>query len=50
VAKEGQKVVELATATIKDFTEAYDLSVLNPLLLGGIFLGAMMAFVFSSCR
>lgn len=48
VAEKGQRVVELTTASIKDFTEAYDLSVLNPMLLGGIFLGAMMAFVFSA--
>ncbi len=46
VAREGQKVVELATANIRDFSLAYDLSVFNPLLLGGIFVGAMMAFVF----
>ena len=46
VAREGQKVVELATANIRDFSLAYDLSVFNPLLLGGIFIGAMMAFVF----
>ena len=46
VAQEGQKVVELATASIQDFTQAYNLSVFNPLLLGGIFIGAMMAFVF----
>jgi K(+)-stimulated pyrophosphate-energized sodium pump len=48
VAEQGQKVVQLTAATIKDFTEAYDLTVFNPLLLGGIFLGAMMAFVFSA--
>ncbi len=48
VAQEGQKVVELATATIRDFAQAYDLSVFNPTLLGGIFIGAMMAFVFSA--
>lgn len=46
VAQEGQRVVELASATIRDFTQAYDLSVFNPMLLGGIFVGAMMAFVF----
>jgi K(+)-stimulated pyrophosphate-energized sodium pump len=46
VAQDGQRVVELASATIRDFTQAYDLSVFNPLLLGGIFVGAMMAFVF----
>src|SRR5674476_919315 len=31
-----------------DFVNAYNLSVLNPLLLGGIFIGAMMAFLFSA--
>jgi K(+)-stimulated pyrophosphate-energized sodium pump len=48
VAQEGQRVVSLATANIKDFTEAYDLTLFNPMLLGGIFLGAMMAFLFSA--
>jgi len=43
---EGQKAVGLASATIKDFIAAYDLSIFNPLLIGGLFLGAMMAFVF----
>ena len=33
-------------ATIKDLIAAYDLSVMNPLLLCGMFLGGMMAFVF----
>ncbi len=44
--QEGQEAINLATATIRDFSQAYDLSVFNPLLLAGIFLGAMMAFVF----
>ncbi|PKP52450.1 MAG: sodium-translocating pyrophosphatase [Bacteroidetes bacterium HGW-Bacteroidetes-1] len=48
VAEQGQKVVMLTAATITDFTDAYDLTIFNPLLLGGIFLGAMMAFVFSA--
>jgi K(+)-stimulated pyrophosphate-energized sodium pump len=43
---EGQKAVHVATAGIKDFVDAYDLSIFNPLLLGGMFIGAMMAFVF----
>ncbi len=43
---EGQKAVNIAGATIKDFVEAYNLSIFNPLLLGGLFIGAMMAFVF----
>jgi K(+)-stimulated pyrophosphate-energized sodium pump len=48
VAQEGQRVVELAVASIKDFSEAYNLTLFNPILLGGIFLGGMMAFVFSA--
>lgn len=48
VASEGQHVVMLTAATIKDFSEAYDLTIFNPMLLSGIFLGAMMAFVFSA--
>ncbi|MBR5624307.1 sodium-translocating pyrophosphatase [bacterium] len=31
---------------MKDFVTMYDLSLLNPLLLCGLFIGAMMAFVF----
>ncbi|MFC2137307.1 sodium-translocating pyrophosphatase [Bacteroidota bacterium] len=48
IAENGQKVINVATASIKDFAEAYDLSIFNPLLLVGIFLGAMMAFLFSA--
>ncbi len=48
IAEEGQRVVLVTTASIKDFTEAYDLTVFNPMLLGGIFIGAMMAFLFSA--
>lgn len=45
---EGQTAVALSTATIKDFVAAYDLSLFNPILLGGVFIGAMMAFLFSA--
>ncbi len=45
---EGLSAVNISTAGIKDFVNAYDLSVFNPLLLGGIFIGAMMAFLFSA--
>ena len=38
--------VEIATAGMYDFAKAYDLTVMNPQLLCGIFIGAMMAFVF----
>ncbi len=48
IAAEGQRVVELAKASISDFSMAYDLSIFNPLLLGGIFIGAMMPFLFSA--
>jgi K(+)-stimulated pyrophosphate-energized sodium pump len=44
----GQTAVALSTATIQDFTAAYDLSLFNPILLGGLFIGAMMAFLFSA--
>jgi len=46
--QDGQTAVYLGTANIKDFVAAYDLSVFNPILLGGIFIGAMMAFLFSA--
>jgi len=35
-----------AVAGIMDFVDAYDLHIMNPLLLCGLFLGGMMAFVF----
>src|SRR5574344_1266840 len=31
-----------------DFMYAYDLTLMNPMLLGGLFLGAMMTFIFSA--
>jgi K(+)-stimulated pyrophosphate-energized sodium pump len=46
--QDGQSAVNITTATIKDFVNAYDLSLFNPILLGGLFIGAMMAFLFSS--
>ncbi|MCG8701054.1 MAG: sodium/proton-translocating pyrophosphatase, partial [Bacteroidales bacterium] len=39
-------VTDIATASIHDFVRFYDLSIFNPMLLSGIFIGAMMAFVF----
>jgi K(+)-stimulated pyrophosphate-energized sodium pump len=48
VVEKGQKAVEISEAGIRDFSAAYDLSLFNPMLLSGLFLGAMMAFVFSS--
>jgi len=46
--QDGQVAVNLGTATIKDFVAAYDLSLFNPILIGGLFIGAMMAFLFSA--
>ncbi len=45
---DGMSAVSVDVAHIKDFINAYDLSVFNPLLLGGLFIGAMMAFLFSA--
>jgi K(+)-stimulated pyrophosphate-energized sodium pump len=45
-AADGVNAVQIGSATIHDFVGAYDLSLFNPMLLGGIFIGAMMAFVF----
>lgn len=45
---DGQTAVQLQAATIRDFVAAYDLSLFNPILLGGLFIGAMMAFLFSA--
>jgi K(+)-stimulated pyrophosphate-energized sodium pump len=36
------------TATVMDFVRAYDLSIMNPKLLCGMFIGSMMAFIFCS--
>ncbi len=43
---EGAKQVVISEATLKDFSTFYDLSLFNPMLLAGLFMGAMMAFVF----
>ncbi len=45
---EGLTAVSTNSAQINDFVAAYDLSLFNPLLIGGIFIGSMMAFLFSS--
>ncbi len=43
---EGTKAVVISNASLKDFSTFYDLNIFNPLLMGGLFLGGMMAFVF----
>jgi len=42
----GMTAKEAAHANILDFVKMYSLHIMNPLLLCGIFIGAMMAFVF----
>ena len=46
--EEGQTAINITTATIRDFAAAYDLSLFNPIVLSGVFIGAMMAFLFSA--
>jgi K(+)-stimulated pyrophosphate-energized sodium pump len=40
--------INAKTAELAHFIEAYNLTIMNPKLIGGIFIGAMMAFVFSA--
>ena len=47
VALRGGAEVATASATLPDLLEAFNVTLLNPLLIGGIMLGAMVAFVFS---
>lgn len=37
---------DIQTASMSDFVNYFSLDIFNPLLLGGLFIGAMMAFVF----
>ena len=47
IASDGSLVgLVLNHAGLADMMNAYGLSLMNPMLLGGLFLGAMMAFVF----
>jgi len=43
---EGVKQVVISNASLQDFSSYYNLTLLNPILLSGLFIGAMMAFVF----
>lgn len=46
VVQAGQHAVQVTHASIGDFVSAYSLSLFNPILLAGLFIGAMMTFVF----
>lgn len=43
----GGTVIETAKATFTDFVAYFDVTLMNPLVLAGIFIGSMMAFLFS---
>lgn len=42
----AEGAINVATANISDFLAAYQLTIMNPRLLAGLFIGSMMAFVF----
>ena len=42
----GDRTVDTVAATITDIVDYYDISLMNPKVLVGVFIGAMMAFLF----
>ena len=42
----GEEVVDTAQASLIHFMEYYNVNLMNPIVLVGVFIGAMMAFVF----
>jgi K(+)-stimulated pyrophosphate-energized sodium pump len=42
----GNRMVETAQASLIDFMEYYNVSLMNPKVLVGVFIGSMMAFLF----
>jgi K(+)-stimulated pyrophosphate-energized sodium pump len=42
----GNRVVETAQASLIDFMDYYNVSLMNPKVLVGVFIGSMMAFLF----
>jgi len=46
--EDGLSLVGNASALMEHFVDAYNLTIMNPKLIGGLFIGAMMAFVFSA--
>jgi len=43
----GHDQVPTSQATLRDFMQYYDVTLINPLVLAGAFLGSMVAFLFS---
>ena len=46
VVQDGVEAINVTTASVMDFVNAYNMSIMNPKLICGLFIGAMMAFVF----
>lgn len=42
----GERMVKTADATLSDFMTHFDVTLMNPRVLSGIFIGSMMSFVF----
>ena len=42
----GDRIVDVASATIPDVVEFYQVNLMNPRVLVGVFIGSMMAFLF----
>ena len=42
----GDRTVQTVSASITDIVEYYDITLMNPMVLVGVFVGAMMAFLF----
>ena len=46
VLEVGDKAVDTVSASIVDIVNYYDITLMNPMVLVGVFVGAMMAFLF----
>ena len=46
VLQVGDRTVDTLSATITDIVEYYDITLMNPMVLVGVFIGSMMAFLF----
>lgn len=44
--KVGDEVIQTTSATLKDMMTYYDVNLMNPKVLAGVFIGSMMAFLF----
>ena len=46
VLEVGDRTVDTLSASITDIVEYYDITLMNPMVLVGVFVGSMMAFLF----